>query len=148
MGRTFHRHQSHRTGILSTDLRGRTGSPKFLEHRASSEVQPISCHTTPPGFQISIKKHGPSELNSSNQDSFRNRNSIGYLEYQPFFVHSKSKARRIEYSGLRAMSLAALETSSLSSSGVVTPSATSNTNLSLFTQSQRHSESSSRGEWP
>ena len=30
-------------------------------------------------------------------------------------------------------------------SGVVTPSATSNTNLSLFTQSQRHGESSSRG---
>ena len=96
MGRTFHRHQSHRTVILSTDLRGRTGSPKFLEHRASSEVLPISCQRPPPGFQISIKKHGPSEFNSSTQDSFRSRNSIGYLEYQPFFVHSKSKARRIE----------------------------------------------------
>ena len=51
----------------------------------------------------------------------------------------------------------ALEISSLPSSGVkprdmsspspgtVTPSATSNTNLSLFTQSQSHGESSSRG---
>ena len=44
------------------------------------------------------------------------------------------------------MCLAALEESSLPSSGVVTPSATSNTNLSLFTQSQRHGESSSRAK--
>ena len=43
MGRTFHRHQSHGTRILSTDLRGRTRSPQLLEHRASSEVLPISC---------------------------------------------------------------------------------------------------------
>ena len=42
-GRTFHRHQSHRTRILSTDLHGRTRSPQLLEHRASSEVLPISC---------------------------------------------------------------------------------------------------------
>jgi len=43
MGRTFHRHQSHRTRILSTDLLGRTRSPQLLEHQASSEVLPISC---------------------------------------------------------------------------------------------------------
>ena len=43
MGRTLHRHQSHRTGILSTNLRGWTRSPQLLEHRASSEVLPISC---------------------------------------------------------------------------------------------------------
>ena len=40
----------------------------------------------------------------------------------------------IKTSIIRAMSLAALETSSLPSSGVVTPSATLNTNLSLLTQ--------------
>ena len=145
MEMTFHRHQSHRTRILSTDLRGRTRSPQLLEHRTSSKVLPISCQRPPPGYQISIKKHRPSEFNSSSQDSFRSGNSIGYLEYQPFFVHSKSKAWRIELSGLRAMCRAALETSCLPSSGVVTPSATSNTNLSLFTQSQMHGESSSRG---
>ena len=38
------------------------------------------------------------------------------------------------------------ETSSLPSLGVVTPSTTSNTNLSLLTQSQRHDELSSRGK--
>ena len=43
MERTLHRHQSHRTRILSTDLRGRTQSPQLLEHRTSSEVLPISC---------------------------------------------------------------------------------------------------------
>ena len=43
MGRTLHRHQSHRTRILSTDLCGRTGSPQLLEHRASLEVLLISC---------------------------------------------------------------------------------------------------------
>ena len=96
MGRTFHRHQSHRTRILSSDLRGRTRSPQLLEHQASSEVLPISCQRPPPGSQISIKKHGPLEFNSSTQDSFRSRNSIGYLEYQLFFVYSNSKARQIE----------------------------------------------------
>ena len=35
MGRTFHRHQSHGTRILSTDLHGRTRSPQLLEHRTS-----------------------------------------------------------------------------------------------------------------
>ena len=57
---------------------------------------PWAVKWPPPKFQISIKKHGLLEFNSSPQDSFRSRNSIGYLEYQPFFVHSKSKARRIE----------------------------------------------------
>ena len=144
MGRTFHRYQSHRTMILSTDLCGRTESPQPLEHRASSEVLPISCQEATSRTSNFNKETWFSEFNSSTQDSFRSRNSIGYLKYQPFFVHSKSKAWRIE-SGQRAMSLAALETSSLPSSGVETPSATSNTNLSLFTQSQRHGESSSRG---
>ena len=93
MGRTLHHHQSHRTRILSTDLCGRTGSPQLLEHQASSEVLPISCQRPPPGFQISIKKHGPSEVQFKHP---KTASGIGYLEYQPFFVHSKSKARRIE----------------------------------------------------
>jgi hypothetical protein len=46
MGRTFHRHQSHRTRILSTDLLGRTRSPQLLEHRAPSEVLSVSCQKT------------------------------------------------------------------------------------------------------
>ena len=44
---------------------------------------------------------------------FRSLYSISYLEYQPFFVHSESKARRIELLGLRDTCLAAIETSSL-----------------------------------
>ena len=142
MGRTLHHHQSHRTRILSTDLRGRTRSPQLLEHRTFSKVLPISCqkassrisnfnretwsfevqfkqprqlresllHRLPriPTFLCSLKVkgmanrvvgdkgHDPSVFNSNIQDSFRSRYSFNYLEYQPFFVHSKSKARRIE----------------------------------------------------
>ena len=92
----LHKLNSRWEGSLPTDLRGRTRSPQLMEHRASQEVLPISCQRLPPGFQSSIKKHDPSEFNSSTQDSFRSRYSIDYLEYQSFFVHSKSKARRIE----------------------------------------------------
>ena len=142
MGRTFHRHQSHRTRILSTDLRGRTGSPQLLEHRASSKVLPISCQKASswisnfnkgtwsfevqfkhprqlqeslllrlpriPTFLCSLKVKGTANRvvgakshklcgpRDKLSTFFRSHNSIGYLEYQPFFVHSKSKARRIE----------------------------------------------------
>ena len=142
MGRTFHCHKSHRTRILLTDLRGRTRSPQLLEHRASSEVLPISCqkassrisnfnkgtwsfgvqfkhprqlqesllHQLPriPTFLCSLKVkdtanrvvgakgHEPCGPRDKSSTFFRSRYSIGYLEYQPFFVHSKSKARRIK----------------------------------------------------
>ena len=142
MGRTLHRHQSHRTRILSTDLHGRTRSPQLLEHRASSEVLPISCQKASsqtsnfnketwslgvqfkhprqlqeslpyrlpqiPTFLCSLKVkgttnrvvrakgHEPCGPRDKFSTFFRSRNSIGYVEYQPFFVYSKSKARRIE----------------------------------------------------
>src|SRR6185437_16170953 len=93
---------------------------------------------------VGAKGHEPCGPRDKFSAFFRSRYSIGYLEYQPFFVKSKSKARHIELSGLRDMISAALETSSLPSSGFVTPSATSSTNLSLLSQSQRHGLSSSR----
>ena len=142
MGRTLHRHQNHRTRILSTNLCGWTRSPQLLEHRASSEVLPISCqkassrisnfnketwsfgvqfehprqlqesllHRLPriPTFLCSLKVkgtanrvvgakgHEPCGPRDKFSTFFRSHNSIDYLEYQPFFVHSKSKARRIE----------------------------------------------------
>ena len=45
---------------------------------------------------VEAKGHEPCGPRDKLSTFFRSRYSIGYLEYQPFFVHSESKARRIE----------------------------------------------------
>ena len=97
MGRTLHHHKSHMTRILSTDLHGRTRSPQLLEHRASSKVLPISYQRSPPGFQISIKKHDPSEFNSvtSQLSSLLKEMQGNPLKHSPL---SKSEIFSVEYS--------------------------------------------------
>ena len=65
------------------------------------------------------------------------------LRLPTFLCSGKVKGTAYRVVGLRDTLSAALKTSSLPSSGVVTPITTTTTNLSLFRQSQRHGPSNS-----